>query len=172
MNPKLFLVELKQPLFFLFFPLLSLEEILSWQPRLSPALHRKQWGLSMKCLLYCPRGLPKRTYFMLPGEMGEVGFQWWSPGNYGGRTLSWSSRTSPARYGENVGRIPLQFGFYMRYSHSPQGLKPLSEFTWSWQANSLSQESPTHAVKGWSAWYTVRVRSVDCQAVTLILSSA
>lgn len=29
MNPKLLLLELKQPLFFLFFPLLSLEEVLS-----------------------------------------------------------------------------------------------------------------------------------------------
>lgn len=30
MNPKLLLVELKQPLPFLFFPLLSLEEVLPW----------------------------------------------------------------------------------------------------------------------------------------------
>jgi len=84
MNPKLLLVELKQPLSFLFFPLLSLEEVLLWQPRLSPAWHRKWWSLGAKYLLYCPRGLPKRTYFILPGETGEIGFQWQSPGNYGG----------------------------------------------------------------------------------------
>lgn len=43
---------------------------------LYPALHRKCWS-------HCPVGLPKRTCFILPGEMGDMGFQGLSPGNTG-----------------------------------------------------------------------------------------